>query len=245
MSTQNNLDDLIIVLNGKSVTKSLTHLENLKILIVDFISESNNKNDVTINIRPTNHVYSRSFDKGTDNREKLQRTGELLLKFEHQPDNPERLILDGNGNKKLSSDVRVFCDEKYESSKLLPVFKTMLETNIRTACVIANLGDNKTCLSALLELPAHYGPDLRYVVFFKFHKVSATEISMIIETAFIVALNHFKIKQLENEEDQKSLQAIIKNILAGRFPFEGKSRTKSKKKYKKLKKQRQEKNKAK
>ena len=49
-------------------------------------------------------------------------TGELIIKYEHNEDNPSKEKSDQNGAPVISSDKRIFLPTKYNASKNIPAF---------------------------------------------------------------------------------------------------------------------------
>ena len=229
MTAQNGFNDLVF-LTGSGVKRlGLGHLENLSIEIEDFQLENGSTTSVTVHMRPTNHLYSRRFDPSSDNEVELKKTGELLLRFEHDDGNYQAVK---RGTPILSTEKRVFCDKKYAQSKLFPAFVESLKKRLSTVCVLANSGDARSCLSALWVLPSPYEQDDFYIVIFKLTKINGKEINMLIETAFVVDADDFRVKKLtskQNKQDQKPYLVILRNVLAGRKPFDSPKKTKSKK----------------
>lgn len=124
MTAQNGFNDLVF-LTGSGVKRlGLGHLENLSIEIEDFQLENGSTTSVTVHMRPTNHLYSRRFDPSSDNEVELKKTGELLLRFEHDDGNYQAVK---RGTPILSTEKRVFCDKKYAQSKLFPAFVESLK----------------------------------------------------------------------------------------------------------------------
>ena len=107
-----------------------------------------------------------------------------------------------------------------------------MKKRLSTVCVLANSGDARSCLSALWVLPSPYEQDDFYIVIFKLTKINGKEINMLIETAFVVDADDFRVKKLtskQNKQDQKPFLVILRNVLAGRKPFDSPKKTKSKK----------------
>ena len=220
MTVQNGFNDLVFVTSSGVTKLGLGHLENLSIEINDFQLENGSTNTVTVHMRPTNHLYSRRFDPASDNEAILKKTGELLLRFEHEDGNYQAVK---RGTPVVSTEKRVFCDKKYAQSKLFPAFVESLKARLSTICVLANSGDARSCLSALWVLPSPYKQDDFYIVIFKLTKLNGKEINMLIETAFVVAEDDFRVKKLtdkRNRQDQKPFLVILRNVLAGRKPFD-------------------------
>ena len=223
-----------IIYGGKIKKYLLNHLRDLKITLNEFEFDNGLVKPIEIFIRPTNHVYTRAL-QGDDNISVLKESNSLIIKYEHESHDTYIYKRDMRGNKIISCEKRVFCPKKYHSSLLLPVFVESLQSNFKKTCVLANKGDDKTCLCAHITLPEPYGYNDIYLVFFKLHKVNSQKINMIIETAFIVDKSNYRIDLLGKKNNTKNLFVIIKNVFSGRLPFEGRSIKSSKKKYKKLK----------
>lgn len=215
----NNMDTITINVAGEQQDYCLMHIYNLQITIPNFAFEDGRIDTVTIHVRPTNHVYSRALEKQKDDMDKLKKSGHLLLKYEHIPSDPTQ----ETPNKTLSSDIRVFCPEKYQASLLLTDFVQALNTHPKNICALANKGDDRTCLSALFKAQS----DSRfYVVLFRFHKKANNEASMVIETAFLAEEDDFRVKMLKNPKNKPNTRPfliLLRNIFAGRRPFEGRS----------------------
>ncbi|EGQ9055240.1 hypothetical protein HJ196_23290 [Vibrio parahaemolyticus] len=235
MPVQNGFEDLVLTIGTETEYLPLSHLQDLQIQIDDFELESKHKVTLTVYIRPTNHLYSRRFDGALDNEAGLSQTGELLLRYEHYPGNFQAKKPDGQ----ISTEKRVFCRTKYEQSKLFPSFIDYVSANLSNICVLPNKGNTRTCLSALMALPPPYAQDESYLVFFTLHKVNSKEVNMLIETAFVENNNDFRVKMLLGEtakDEMKPFLVLLRNILAGRGPFEGMVKKTAKKIYKKKKK---------
>jgi len=235
MIVQNGFEDLVIGNGADENIYSLTHLENLCIEIDSFIPENQHTIDLRIHIRPTNHLYSRSLKKSED-KHQLHKSNLLIYRYIHHEQNFQSI----KHPPSISSEIRVFCIDKYESSKLLSLFTKKLQASPQTVCVLPNRGDSKTCLSALFPINVNSESidEAYYLVFFKLHKLNGREINMLIETAFIVNSDDFRVKLLtdsKHQHDQRSFFVVLKNILAGRDPFESRS-TKANKKSNKAKK---------
>lgn len=228
---------IIVQLDGQYKTHSLDHLFDNAVIISDFRFEDGRVEEITISIRPTNHVYSRAVEEYED-LESLKQTGSLLYKYEHEEGNPHKPKLDSHGNKIVSTDIRAFCLDKYLSSHNIPTFIEALQRSPAQICVRANRADERTCLTGLFEF--EHGPEEKhcYVVLFKLHKLSVKHLSMIIETAFMVDADDFRVNSLKSS-DAKPFLVVLKNVFAKRQPFQGQEVRRSKKRYKKEKKARQ------
>jgi len=63
---------------------------------------------------------------------------------------------------------------------------------------------------------------------------------MLIETAFVVQTNDNRAERLTEtkfKDDRKPFLVLLRNVLAGRLPFEGKAKKAAKKAYKRKKRQ--------
>ena len=241
MVVHDGLEDISINTSNGVQLHSLEHLQDLTIEISAFNFENGVTDDVEIHVRPTNHVYSRKFEHDTDNYANLSATGELIIKYEHYENNPSRVKLDLNQAPIISTDKRVFCPTKYNASKNIPAFIEDLNNFPNKFCVLANSGDDRTCLTGVFEFPEGNTNNNCYIVLFKLHRINTRELSMVIETAFIVEKTDFRAVKIENDTGGKPFLVIVKNIFAKRRPFVGPDKKRSKKKYKKNKKERQKK----
>ena len=235
MTVQNGFNDIVLTKNGGEERFPLKHLENHFIVIPEFLLESNQTVDLKVYIRPTNHLYSRKPEIGVDNLAGFSATGELLLRYEHAEGNYQAEKKD-----QINSEKRIFCPKKYEQSIMFPRFAQFLQQNPSQPCISPNPGDRRTCLSALVKLPEPWNDNDLYLVIFKLHKVNIREINMLIETAFVVQSNDTRAERLtanKYRNDRKPFLVLLRNVLAGRLPFEGKAKAAAKKAYKKKKKQ--------
>lgn len=233
MTVQNGFSDIVLTKNDGEERFPLKHLENHFIVIPEFLLESNQTVDLKVYIRPTNHLYSRRPEKGVDNLTKLSATGELLLRYEHAEGNYQA-VKEGM----ISPEKRIFCLIKYEQSFMFPSFVQSLQQNPSQLCILPNPGDRRTCLSALVKLPEPWNNNDLYLVIFRLHKINSREINMLIETAFVVLPNDNRAERLtahRYKDDRKPFLVLLRNVLAGRLPFEGKAKTAAKKAYKKKK----------
>ena len=224
----NSIDTIIFTKEGQKEHRCLQHLYDLQVIIPDFIFEDGRIDKVCVSIRPTNHVYSRALNQKDDDQIALKNNGQLLLKYEHLESDP----LQPAPGKTLSTDIRVFCEIKYQASKLLPEFVQELNQNPKNICALANRGDDRTCLSALFKAQTD---NRYYIVLFRFHKKSSTEANMVIETAFLAEENDFRVNLLKspkNKAHTRPFLTLLRNIFAGRRPFEGKKMSKKRHKRK-------------
>ncbi|WP_417522244.1 hypothetical protein [Marinobacter sp.] len=234
MTSNNTPKEINISKNDSSNTYTLEHLYSLSISIPQFEFEDGRVDAVHVNVRPTNHVYSRSTTP-TDDIQAFQKTGELILKLEHYRDDPQQIKTDGQGKTKTDSEARIFCPEKYEQSKLLPTFIEELNERPNKISVLPNRGDARTCLSALIQLSPPYAANEYFLVFFTLHKKRAASVNMVIETAFVVSEPDFRVRLLtesKNQHQRRPFIVLLKNTLAGRLPFESAPQKARKKKTK-------------
>ncbi|OEE10166.1 hypothetical protein [Aliivibrio fischeri] len=213
----------------------IAHLKDLKITLCIEFSNGDSR-DITIHTRPTNHLYSRAVS----NEDKLNKAvliseGSLLRSYVHREGNYQAVV---DEPLKIKEE-RVFCIDKWRQSYLFPSFVTQVQENYSQVSVLANKGDEKTCLSALLTVPEY--DDHVYLVFFHLHKVNSKEVNMMIESAFLVERTAHKAQKLitPKSNEAKPFVVIVKNILENRKPFESIKQSKSK--YKRKKKQKQKK----
>ena len=235
MTVQNGFNDIVLTKNDREERFSLKHLDNHFIVISEFLLESNQTVDLKVYIRPTNHLYSRRPETGVDNLTNLSATGELLLRYEHAEGNYQAA-----NEGMISSEKRIFCPIKYAQSLMFPHFAQSLQQNPSQLCILPNPGDRRTCLSALVKLPEPWNDSDLYLVIFRLHKVNSREINMLIETAFVVQTNDNRAERLTEtkfKDDRKPFLVLLRNVLAGRLPFEGKAKKAAKKAYKRKKRQ--------
>jgi hypothetical protein len=226
---------ITLKIDGNSRTYTLEHLFDHVITIDGFKFEDNRVEPISIAVRPTNHVYSRAIEP-TDDYHNITESGSLIQKYQHLENNPHVSKLDNLGQRIISSDVRVFCEDKYKSSLNLPLFVENLQSSSSQFCVMANKGDERTCLTGLFEFQYGASDKHCYVVLFKLHRLTPRDLSMVIETAFLVDEGDFRSKLLKGD-DTKPFLVTVKNVFAKRSPFQGKALLKSKKRYKKAKKE--------
>ncbi|MFT4928633.1 MAG: hypothetical protein ACI8WB_004753, partial [Phenylobacterium sp.] len=214
----------------------LMHIRDLNIIIPDFIAENGQTIEVLINVYVTNHVYTRkpaSTDKA--NMAILEFKGRVLKRYKHLDKEPSKLHLI-NGQPQLLEQ-RIFDETKYQQSLLLPSFIDFLEANLALKNILANSGNDKTCLTALFNLP--HEDDKAYMVLFHLDKLNGSTVNMLIETGYIESIkaDHRLQKIINNDRTRlKPFVVLVKNILAGRKPFEGPAIQKRKRSAKKNKK---------
>ena len=228
MSNNNNNNDFDPILVGGK-TYDLDHLKNI-FITVDIKFDNGDVRPITIMIRPTNHVFSREAQPDDyEVRTDLAADGFWLPSFVHNEGNFNSI----KGDPPRIKEFRVFCPLKHEDSLLLPLFAERLNANISQTTVLANAGDDKTCLSGILTLEGR--PNDVYLVFFGLFKVNGREVNMLIHSAYCVDRNtNIQAKKLDNptRESVKPFAVVLKNVLEGRKPFEGKKNMKRSKKRK-------------
>tara|TARA_R110001583_G_scaffold146766_3_gene298790 strand:- start:339 stop:1127 length:789 start_codon:yes stop_codon:yes gene_type:complete len=235
-NTQNGFNDVVFTESGVAKQYSLSHLEGLSIHFEEFELESKQVVPVSIHVRPTNHLYTRRFEPNSDSIA----SSRLITRYEHHDGNFQAI----KEPPTISTEKRIFCDEKYEANKRLPDFIKHAQEN-NPKCMLANRGDTRTCLSALIEVQQNNnGQILYYLVMFKLHRVNSKSINMLVETAFIVNADDQRAKRIKDgqESDKKPFKVLVRNILAKREPFEIRKLTTSRKKKFKAKKKEKNKN---
>lgn len=223
----NDLDfvDLIDVTTGQQKRLDLSHLKNMSFAIKDFRCEHGHIADVEIDVRPTNHVYSRSLTDG-ELIESLEDHGLLLRRFKHKPGDP--YTLERISGKPQLLELRVFCCDKYASSLLLPDFFKYLSQNVGIKSMLANSGDKRTGLTLMVE-PENRPSDV-LLIFFRLSKVNRGKLIMMIETAYFESKEHYRAKKLlEGKDGLKPFKVLVKNVVAGRMPFDSGALNKGKK----------------
>ncbi|MCG7550887.1 hypothetical protein [Pseudoalteromonas sp. Of7M-16] len=238
LPTPNNSPAKIIITGGPNKGEyCIQHIYNHQIVLNNFEFDHGATGVVTVYVRPTNHVYSRALEV-KDCEISLRKTGELLLKYEHEENDPSKLKLK-NGKPVISSDKRVFEINKYSSSHNIDGFIHHLQNFPNETVILANQGDDKQCLSALINFK-HGSKDnyAAYIAIFKLHKLPKNSLSMVIETAFLVSETDFRYENFIDSDNDKSkpLYVVLRNVLARRKPFEGKAKKNSKKSFKRAKK---------
>jgi hypothetical protein len=230
MRTQNGFEDLLIGVGPKQKSYSLSHLENITIEIDGFQLENQHTVNLKIWLRPTNHLYTRGVKNKAD-QEKAQEENQLIRRYYHTEGNFQEIEIPP----RVSTELRVFCIDKYEENKKLRLFASYLQSKPDIPCILPNKGDVRTCLSALL--PKEGVETGYYLVFFKLHRVNTREVNMAVESGFVVSPDHFNVKKLNTKErqDKRSFRVILKNIIAGRDPFVGGSIKAKKKRIKERK----------
>lgn len=193
-------------------------LNHLKGLVVNFdVKFSNGDNrQIEVIIRPTNHLFSREVtDEDQSNKDALVSSGEWLVSFQHCETDFHRI----KHTPPKIKEYRVFCEKKWKESHHLPDFINLLSERPNQITVLANQGDDKTCLSGILPLPEN--PELAFLVYFKLHKLNPKQASMLVETAFCVPISHRKVERLSKRDEQKPFIVVLKNIIEGRKPMIG------------------------
>lgn len=193
------ISSIEVEIDGITQVFPLDHLFNHVVQVEDFKFEDQRIEKISIEVRPTNHVYSRALEN-SDHELQLSYSGHLLIKYEHYEDRPHIAKLDRDGCKIISSDKRVFCRDKYLSSQNIPLFVESLQESYSSLCVLANKGDDRTCLTGFFEFQHGESEKHCYVVLFKLHRLSARDLSMVIETAFLVDEDDFRVKLLQGRD---------------------------------------------
>lgn len=215
MSNHNNFDPLVNSLG----TFEITHLKDLSVrLSITF--DNGDERLITVHIRPTNHLFSRKpEDEDWLNRADLTSKKLWLTSYVHHEANFQQTI-----EPLKVKEHRVFCEEKWNESFYLPEFARLIEENPSQTTVLANEGDEKTCLSGIMEIDDR--PDEVYLVFFSLKKVNSKEVNMLIESGYCVSKQeHGKAKRLisSDRSGKKPFLIVIRNIQEGRFPLESKT----------------------
>ncbi len=201
---------------------SISHLKNLRVKI-DVIFDNGDTRTITVHMRPTNHLFTRSVTLADEQaKESLIAKGLWMTNYDHQD-------CDKQNNSKLKvKEHRIFCPEKLKGSLNFPEFVTLLAQNPKKITVLANPGDIKTCLSGTLKAVTPNA--CAFLVFFTLHKVNSKEANMIIETAFCVnSLEHGKARKLfhaKKSGEAKPFVMILKNVMEGRKPMENSKKRK-------------------
>jgi hypothetical protein len=223
----NDFDALVI----DGIERSISHLKNLSVLI-DVQFSNGDTRTIRIHMRPTNHLFSReetAADKA--NRPALASQGYLLTSYVHCEGNFQQL----KGTSPAIKEHRIFCEMKWADSFYFPQFVELIQTVPIHVTVLANPGDEKTCLSGILDLADK--PDDVYLVFFTLTKTNSREVNMLIESAYCVnkATHHKAQKLLTNGGDVKPFIVALKNVMEGRKPMEGLKQSNRAHKMKKIK----------
>lgn len=208
--------DPILTVNGEF---KIEHLKGHK-LVLDVMFSNKDTRQITVHMRPTNHLFSRKvIDVDWAGRSDLEKKGYWLKSYVHHEGNYQQI----KNNPRALKENRIFCEQKWSESFFFTDFVRLLEEKPSKITVLANEGDNKTCLSGLLELESR--PDEAYLVFFTLTKVNSKEVNMLITSAFCVSKEeHRKAKRLisSSREDKKPFIIILINVLEGRLPLESK-----------------------
>jgi hypothetical protein len=228
MTTYNNFNPVVVA----GTSYPISHLCNLNIeLSIEF--SNGDERAINVHMRPTNHLYSRKAEsEDYAQKNTLDSVGAWLRSYVHRLGNYQAV---DTANLQLKEE-RVFCYQKWEQSKHFPLFVEHVSSSPSQVSVLANPGDDKTCLSALISLENE--EDKVYLVFFHLHKVNSKEINMLIESAFLVLKEESKKAQkLIKPKDKEGMPfiLIVKNVLEGRKPFENLKRSGSSYKRKKKK----------
>lgn len=212
---------------------SIEHLKDHK-LVLDVEFGNAETRSITVHMRPTNHLFSREVEpEDSKQRSPLEEKGYWLKSYVHYEGNYQQI----KDTPPVLKENRIFCQEKWLDSFYFPSFVILLQEQPVNTTVLANRGDDKTCLSGILEIEDK--PDKAYLVFFTLTKVNSKEINMLIASAYCVSKQeHEKAKRLIScqREDKKPFIIIIRNILEGRLPLESKKQNNRAHKMKKKKK---------
>lgn len=226
--TKNNDFDALLI-NG--IQRSISHLKNLSALIGVRFSNGDTR-AIRIHVRPTNHLFSREetvADKA--HRTTLASQGYLLTSYVHHEGNFQQL----KGTPPAIKEHRIFCELKWTDSFYFPQFVELIQNIPTHVTVLANPGDEKTCLSGILELADK--PDDVYLVFFTLTKTNSREVNMLIESAYCVNrdTHHKAQKLLTSNGDVKPFIVALKNVMEGRKAMEGLKQSNREHKMKKIK----------
>jgi hypothetical protein len=210
-------------------------------MLINVTLNNNEVRKVTVFVRPTNHLYTRKYDVVTDhpNRPALMSSGELIVSYQHQTHNFHEV----KDTYQWKED-RIFCATKFDDNKLLPTFVSETEKAPSKLTVLANAGDEQTCLSGLLEIDGRENEV--YLVFFKLRKVKGNQVNMLIDTAYCVDMsnpnarsrdkvNKLKASKGRYDTDKRPFIKLLLNVVEGRKPFESPTTKRKKVKLKKTK----------
>ena len=211
MTKNNDFDPLLI--NGNKY--EIGHLKDL-FLTTDIQFQNGDVRAITVHMRPTNHLFSRELTgEDRENLTLLDRSGYLLKSYVHHEGNYQQV----KGGQPKLKEFRVFCEDKWNSSFLFPKFVSSIKEDPKKVTILANAGDDKTCLSGILEVIKE--ADMVYLVFFKLSKVNSKQVNMLINSAYSVIPTHDKAKKLlKPNRDSKPFIVALKNIMEGRQPLE-------------------------
>lgn len=165
--------------------------------------------EVSVFVRPTNHVFSRSK---TADDEELRNSQHWLTSYTHETGNYQ--AVPHNAQVK---EHRIFCPKKWAESHNLPLFIEKLAAQPTRITVLANAGDDRTCLSGLVETDNTNV----YLVFFTLHRLTSKTANMLIESAFCVDRTAHKAQLLINHKNTtaKPFVIVLRNVLEGRKPM--------------------------
>lgn len=194
----------------------INHLAGLAVT-VNILFNNGDTRLITIHMRPTNHLFSReTTDADYAARASLLSDGSWLTSYQHQPGR-----YDVVKQPITVREHRIFCVNKWGDSHNFPDFVNMLQQNPAILTILANPGDDQTCLSGMLDIVGE--EDTAFLVFFNLNKVNSKEINMLIESAFCVSKSsHAKAQKILNRANgqAKPFAIAIKNVVEGRKPFE-------------------------
>ncbi|WP_417761735.1 hypothetical protein [Shewanella sp.] len=227
----NNNDFEPLLVDGNSY--KIEHLKNLSLVLGVQFSNADTR-PIKVNMRPTNHVFSRKVtDEDWVNKAEHLEKGAWLTSYQHHRGNYQQVRDDPPQVK----EHRIFCGVKWNDSLLFPTFVEQLGASPAQITVLANTGDDGTCLSGLIEIDER--PDEIYLVFFSLYKVNSKEANMLIESAYCVdKAAHEKAKRLltYRGEEARPFIIVLRNVMEGRLPMEGMKKRNSSYKRKKKKK---------
>lgn len=223
----NDFNDLVV----DGVPYSIAHLKDHKISI-DVLFDNGDTREITVHMRPTNHLFSRQLTAADEqSRGVLIANGHWLTSYVHHDGNYQQV----KGQPPTVKEHRIFCLSKFQDSFYFTDFVSLLRTNPRNITVLANAGDDRTCLSGILNIAGM--ADTAYLVFFTLSKINSKEANMLIESAFCVdSTGNSKAQKLVNTKignDAKPFVMVLKNVMEGRKPMDGAKKGKKNRKNKK------------
>lgn len=185
----------------------IAHLKDLKI-VLDVTFGNSETRPITVHMRPTNHLFSRAVEVADLNQEALlESKGYWLKSYVHYEGNYQQIK---DTPPKLKEN-RIFCKTKWLDSFYFPSFVELLQEQPVNTTVLANKGDDKTCLSGILEIEDK--PDEVYLAFFTLTKVNSKEVNMLIASAYCVSKqDHEKAKRLISSDREDKKPFIITQV---------------------------------
>jgi hypothetical protein len=228
LSRNNDFDPIFV----DAVKHDIGHLKDLQ-LVFDVRFSNGDIRPITVHIRPTNHLFSREVkDEDYSIKAVLEANGYWLKSYVHNEGNYQSV----KGSPATLKEHRIFCHEKWGDSFYFPQFVKLLGEKPAQTTVLANAGEEKTCLSGFWEISSR--PDYVYLIFFTLTKINSKELNMLIESAYCVSkLTHGKARRLleSSPDDAKPFIIVLQNIQEGRKPLEGQKKSKRSHKMKKKK----------